>query len=81
MQGIEDNEPAAPRHYVAVRVPPEDHKALRVLAAMERRSLGGYMEALLAREIEQRAEDMERYVTKIAKQRKQQADKEHRSAA
>lgn len=78
-----DNEPAAARNYVAVRLTAEDYRTLRMFATMERRSLGGFLESLLAKAIDERHDEIERYIEKqqarAAKQ--QRAEEENRSAA
>lgn len=85
MTDTEEHDATAPRNYVAVRLLPSDYKALRLLAAMERRSLGGYLESLLARSIDERTHEMARYVetagARAALTRRVKEQEQKRSAA
>jgi hypothetical protein len=84
MNDTNDNETTAARNFVAVRLVAEDYRALRLLAAMERRSMGSYLETLLAKSIEERQDEMDQFVAKaaaLAQRKAARAQAEARSAA
>jgi hypothetical protein len=80
MKDTNDNESTAARNYVAVRLVNEDYKALRLLAAMDRRPMGGILEVLLAKSIEERQDEIDEFVAKEAARAKKKAAREQAEA-
>lgn len=71
-----EGEETAARNYVAVRLTADDYRALRLFATMERRSLGGFLESLLAKAIDERHDELDQYVEKQAMRAAQKQRKE-----